>query len=97
MTKTVTIEDVSYTLSTMTAGDGLAIQEEVAGADISDRQASINRTLRTVATSMGKTVDEVKALPWTHYLELIDVALEVNGMKAVASAGETQAGASPAA
>ena len=96
MKKTVTIEDVTYTVETMTAGDGLAIQESLLG----DNQASnaVQMTLATVAKSIGKSVDEVKAMPWNHYQALIEPSLIVNGMKkADAATGEAQAGENLAA
>ena len=99
MRKTVTIDGAEYTLETMTAGDGLDIQEQVDEAQNSKtaRQKSIERTLRTVAASLRVSVEDVRKLPWNVYLELIDSALEVNGMKTDAPSGEAQAGASPAA
>jgi hypothetical protein len=101
--KTETIDGVEYVLETMTAGDGLDIQEQVDEAknDKSPRQKSIDRTLRTVAASLRVSVEDARKLPWPVYLQLIDAALEVNGMKAPAAApaGEAPAqdGASPAA
>lgn len=105
------LEAQTYLLETMTAGDGLDIQEQVDEAknDLTTRQKSIKRTLYTVASSLrGGDFDNpslslegraalVRKIPWSTYLEIIDHALEVNGMKA--TPGEVQApdGANPAA
>jgi hypothetical protein len=99
MRKTVTIEEQEYVLETMTAGDGLDIQEQVDEAknDKTPRQKAIERTLRTVAASLRISVEDTRKLPWPVYLELIDSALEVNGMKQDVPSGEAQAGESPAA
>jgi len=98
MQKTVTVEDVEYFLQPLTTGDALDIQDAIDFSDgRSEAQKSVERTLRTVAASLRKPIDEVRQIPWLHYLELISPALEINGLKAAETSGETQAGASPAA
>lgn len=103
MRKTVTIppegsDSREYILETMTAGDGLDIQEQVDGAsNKTPQQKAIERTLRTVAASLRLSVEDTRKLPWPVYLELIDSALEVNGMKPSMGEPQAQDGASPAA
>lgn len=98
MQKTVSVEGFDYTLSTMTAGDALDIQEEFA-AKPSDQRTASGWSFRIVAASLRMKPADVRDLPWTHYQALIEPALEVNGFqtKAADAPGEPQAGASPAA
>lgn len=97
MQRTVEVEGESYTLSIITAGEGLAIQEALA-PDGKNSNPSI-LAMHIVAASLRKTVDEVKQMPWPAYLALVGPALEINGMKTAdgETQGEAQAGESPAA
>lgn len=99
MQKTVTVDGTDYVLNPMTTGDALDIQDQFVGnGSASDPKAISRWTFSIVAKSL-RGVDDPKQIPWTHYQQLIQPALEINGFntKQADAPGETQAGASPAA
>ena len=67
--------EVTYVLHTITAGQMLDIQEKFA-----DNTDDMRMAAHIMAASIGKPVEEILALPWTHYQKLTDAALVVNGI-----------------
>lgn len=98
--QTETVDGVEYTVTEMDAATALSIQDTFLNG-ATDKANARKWGDAVLAASIGIPVDDLIALPFSHYQKVRDVigpiSLKINGFKVAETPGEPQAGESPVA